>query len=297
MLVDGEPVVIDFGIAQAPDSTRLTMTGMFMGTPGYLAPEVIEGKPSGPAADVHSWAATMAYAATGRPPFGTGQFEAIFYRIVHGQPELDTHAGAAAADRACGAGQGPEPAAVGCRPGRTWRPGLDAGGPGARTPAGAAQPAGRAVRPGHAAGAGPARGRRCAVGADGQPGRRWQCARSAAVRCPALVRARHQADRRPAQDNFADLLPPVRYDQPGRGRAGPGLPGGPGRRCSPPRPWPGRPHSWPRGQPAPAGPGQPGSAPAEPAMRQRRRPVHRRQAQPLPPGGCWCWPRWRRWSP
>jgi hypothetical protein len=89
MLVDGEPVVIDFGIAQALDSTRLTMTGMFMGTPGYLAPEVIEGKPSGPAADVHSWAATMAYAATGRPPFGTGQFEAIFYRIVNGQPDLD----------------------------------------------------------------------------------------------------------------------------------------------------------------------------------------------------------------
>ena len=89
MLVNGDPVVIDFGIAQAPDSTRLTMTGMFMGTPGYLAPEVIEGKPSGPAADVHSCAATLAYAATGHPPFGTGQFEAIFYRIVHGQPELD----------------------------------------------------------------------------------------------------------------------------------------------------------------------------------------------------------------
>jgi predicted Ser/Thr protein kinase len=89
MLVDGEPVVIDFGIAQALDSTRLTMTGMFMGTPGYLAPEVIEGKPNGPAADVHSWAATMAYAAIGRPPFGSGPFEAIFYRIVHGQPELD----------------------------------------------------------------------------------------------------------------------------------------------------------------------------------------------------------------
>jgi len=89
MLVDGQPVVIDFGIAQALDSTRLTMTGMFMGTPGYLAPEVIEGSPSGPAADVHSWAATMAYAACGKPPFGTGQFEAIFYRIVNGQPDLD----------------------------------------------------------------------------------------------------------------------------------------------------------------------------------------------------------------
>jgi Protein kinase domain len=88
MLVDGRPVVIDFGIAQAADSTRLTMTGMFMGTPGYLAPEVIEGKQSGPAADIHSWGATLAYAATGRPPFGSGTFEAIFYRIVHGQPDL-----------------------------------------------------------------------------------------------------------------------------------------------------------------------------------------------------------------
>ncbi|HYK68299.1 MAG TPA: protein kinase [Streptosporangiaceae bacterium] len=90
MLVDGEPVVIDFGIAQTPDSTRLTMTGMFMGTPGYLAPEVIEGGDSTAAADVHSLAATLAYAAIGRPPYGTGQFQAIFYRIVHGQPDLGT---------------------------------------------------------------------------------------------------------------------------------------------------------------------------------------------------------------
>jgi hypothetical protein len=89
MLVDGQPVLIDFGIAQAPDSTRLTMTGMFMGTPGYLAPEVIEGGESSSAADVHSWAATLVYAATGRPPFGTGQFQAIFYRIVHDQADLE----------------------------------------------------------------------------------------------------------------------------------------------------------------------------------------------------------------
>jgi hypothetical protein len=89
MLASGRPVVIDFGIAQAPDLTRLTMTGMFMGTPGYLAPEVIEGKPSGVACDVHSWGATVAYAATGRPPFGVGSFETIFYRIINGQPDLD----------------------------------------------------------------------------------------------------------------------------------------------------------------------------------------------------------------
>ena len=90
MICDGEPVVIDFGIAQMPETTRLTMTGMFMGTPGYLAPEVIEGSDSGPASDVHSLAATLAFAATGRPPFGTGSFETIFYRIVHGRPDLDT---------------------------------------------------------------------------------------------------------------------------------------------------------------------------------------------------------------
>src|SRR6202167_5324722 len=90
MIANGEAVVMDFGIAQVPDSTRLTQTGMFMGRPGYLAPEVIEGKDSGPASDVHSWGATLAFAATGRPPFGTGTFEAIFFRNMHGRPDLDT---------------------------------------------------------------------------------------------------------------------------------------------------------------------------------------------------------------
>jgi predicted Ser/Thr protein kinase len=88
MLLNGDPVVIDFGIAQALDSTRLTMTGMFMGTPGYLSPEVIEGHSSTSFSDVHAWGATVAFAATGRPPFGAGSYETIFYRIVNGQPDL-----------------------------------------------------------------------------------------------------------------------------------------------------------------------------------------------------------------
>ncbi len=88
MLHDGEPVVIDFGIAHTGDATKLTQTGMFMGTPGYLAPEVIEGQPSSEASDVHSWGATIAFAATGRPPFGSGSFETIFYRIVQGNADI-----------------------------------------------------------------------------------------------------------------------------------------------------------------------------------------------------------------
>ena len=90
MLTDDRPVVIDFGIAQTPDATRLTQAGLVMGTPGYLAPEVIEGRPSSAASDVHSWGATMAYAATGRAPFGGGgdSFQSVFYRIISGQADL-----------------------------------------------------------------------------------------------------------------------------------------------------------------------------------------------------------------
>jgi predicted Ser/Thr protein kinase len=88
MLVDGQPVVIDFGIAHVPDSTRLTQTGMVMGTPGYLAPEVIEGQQSSGASDVHSWGATVAFAATGRQPYGSGTFQTIFFRVLQGKAEL-----------------------------------------------------------------------------------------------------------------------------------------------------------------------------------------------------------------
>ena len=83
-----EPLVIDFGIAHLVNATRLTQTGLVMGTPGYLAPEVIEGEPSSPASDVHSWGSTMVFAATGHLPFGGGSYETIFYRIISGRADL-----------------------------------------------------------------------------------------------------------------------------------------------------------------------------------------------------------------
>ncbi|WP_329256197.1 serine/threonine protein kinase [Actinoallomurus sp. NBC_01490] len=86
---NGEPVVIDFGIAQGVDATRLTATGLVIGTPGYLAPEIIEGEDAAAPADIHSWASTIAFAATGRAPFGAGTFESIFYKIMEGRPDLD----------------------------------------------------------------------------------------------------------------------------------------------------------------------------------------------------------------
>jgi len=88
LLEDGQPVVIDFGIAHVPDATRLTRTGLVMGTPGYVAPEVIEGQPSTGATDIHSWGTTVAFAATGRQPFGTGDFQTIFFRVLQGDAAL-----------------------------------------------------------------------------------------------------------------------------------------------------------------------------------------------------------------
>ncbi|GAA0377111.1 hypothetical protein GCM10009530_29630 [Microbispora corallina] len=89
LMLDGQPVLIDFGIAQAVDATRLTQTGMFIGTPGYLAPEIIEGHEAGSEVDVHAWAGTLLFAATGLPPFGKGTLEMIFFNITSGKANVD----------------------------------------------------------------------------------------------------------------------------------------------------------------------------------------------------------------
>lgn len=81
------PKVIDFGIAQALGSSTVTRTGMFVGSLGFTAPEQISGR-AGPPADVFAWGLTVAYAASGTPPFGTGPTEAVLYRIVHDRPDI-----------------------------------------------------------------------------------------------------------------------------------------------------------------------------------------------------------------
>ncbi|GII92593.1 serine/threonine-protein kinase [Sinosporangium siamense] len=89
ILADGEPVVIDFGVASVLDSASVTATGAVVGTPGYLAPEVLEGQETRLEADIFAFGATLAYAATGRQPYGTGTVAAVGYRVVHHEPDLD----------------------------------------------------------------------------------------------------------------------------------------------------------------------------------------------------------------
>ncbi|WP_030145014.1 serine/threonine-protein kinase [Spirillospora albida] len=78
--------VIDFGIARVPDAAPLTTSPI--GTPAYMAPEQIEDEPVGPPADVFAWGATLVFAATGRPPFGTGPSAAVMRRVTTRRPDL-----------------------------------------------------------------------------------------------------------------------------------------------------------------------------------------------------------------
>ncbi|MEU7747097.1 serine/threonine-protein kinase [Nonomuraea sp. NPDC049158] len=80
--------VLDFGIARALDESGLTGTGALIGTPGWISPEQYRGDEADAAADVFAWGALMAYASTGRPPFGTGAPDVLAYRVMSVDPDL-----------------------------------------------------------------------------------------------------------------------------------------------------------------------------------------------------------------
>ncbi|MEU5282468.1 serine/threonine-protein kinase [Streptomyces sp. NPDC020755] len=86
MAPDG-PRVVDFGIARALESTRLTATGTAFGTPGFLAPEQAQGQEVDGAADVFALGAVLV-AAAGGSAFGAGTPMGMMYRSVHEQPDL-----------------------------------------------------------------------------------------------------------------------------------------------------------------------------------------------------------------
>lgn len=72
MMSPAGAVLIDFGLSHRAEDSRLTREGLVSGTAGYVAPEVIDGAEPGGDADRWAWAATMAFAMTGKAPYGTG---------------------------------------------------------------------------------------------------------------------------------------------------------------------------------------------------------------------------------
>jgi len=89
ILASDGPRVIDFGIAQAAEATALTAANLRLGSPWYMAPEQIRSDAIGPESDIFALGAVLAYAATGRPPFGTGATDVVLYRVLHEEPNLD----------------------------------------------------------------------------------------------------------------------------------------------------------------------------------------------------------------
>lgn len=89
MMTGDGPVLIDFGLARTADDTPLTATTLVAGSPGFLAPELVDGGEPTPAVDWWGWAAVLAFAATGRPPFGTGALGQVLARTRAGNPDLD----------------------------------------------------------------------------------------------------------------------------------------------------------------------------------------------------------------
>ncbi|MGW1990371.1 protein kinase domain-containing protein [Embleya sp. NPDC001921] len=86
LALDG-PHVIDFGISRAAEGTSHTRSGAVVGSPGYMSPEQALAQPLTPIGDVFSLGATAYFAATGLPPFGTGNAAALMFRVAGTEPD------------------------------------------------------------------------------------------------------------------------------------------------------------------------------------------------------------------
>ena len=82
------PVLVDFGIAMGEGESHVTRTGLVMGTPGFIAPEIIEGTESDEITDWWSVSSVLAFAATGKPVFGTKPMMAVLEREASGNANL-----------------------------------------------------------------------------------------------------------------------------------------------------------------------------------------------------------------
>jgi protein kinase-like protein len=89
MLAPDGPRLLDFGIARTVDATRITRTGLAVGTPAFMSPEQAKGIDGGPASDVCSLACVLTFAATGEGPFGRGENPVtMLLRVSEDEPNL-----------------------------------------------------------------------------------------------------------------------------------------------------------------------------------------------------------------
>ncbi|MEW1842302.1 serine/threonine-protein kinase [Nonomuraea angiospora] len=89
----GRVVLTDFGIAKAEGDSRLTKTGMVIGSPGYTAPERARGEYTGPESDIWSLGATLYFAVEGRPAYERATIAETLAALLTESADPPTQAG------------------------------------------------------------------------------------------------------------------------------------------------------------------------------------------------------------
>lgn len=90
----GDAKLADFGIASVKDDTRITATGLVLGSPAFMAPEQGKGEQSSPKTDLWALGATLFYAVEGRAPFDRGHAIATLGAVIEDDPVPMRQAGA-----------------------------------------------------------------------------------------------------------------------------------------------------------------------------------------------------------
>ncbi|HEY8373580.1 MAG TPA: protein kinase [Pseudonocardiaceae bacterium] len=93
LIGEGHIKLSDFGIARNVAEVTITRTGLMLGSPAFIAPEVASGAPVTPAADLWGLGATLFAALEGRPPYDAGDPLATVNEVVHGAVPQPSNAG------------------------------------------------------------------------------------------------------------------------------------------------------------------------------------------------------------
>ncbi|HOL72755.1 MAG TPA: serine/threonine-protein kinase, partial [Bryobacteraceae bacterium] len=88
---EGVAKITDFGVAKITESQQMTQTGTVLGTPNYMSPEQVQGKPVDGRADQFSLAVAAYEMLTGEKPFAAEQLTTVLYKIVSEEPIPPQH--------------------------------------------------------------------------------------------------------------------------------------------------------------------------------------------------------------